>query len=242
MEAGRSTGLQNWTVVLLTVLVITILIFAFWLWRCWKDGQRAEFEPEEVELEVLQCPAGHKLQDAVSVYTERRWCDYCDEIRLHEDSRVFACVECKWIICPDCYHRRNRPSSRPSPVLFIKSPGSNPKLHFSAKWMAPSPSPPATRMDLRSRIQRLTGLGPGPNSERKPVSRAERIGKEIDHIKVVLTELTNVQRHYRDGKQRRYDRSTSLSSSSSSSRTPPRKRSRYERRMRRSEERRYTYE
>lgn len=155
---------------------------------------------------------------------------------------MYACVECKWIICTDCYHRRNRPSSRQSPVLFITSPGSNPKLHSSAKLMAPSPSPPAKRMDLRSRIQRLTRLGPTPNSERKPFSRVERIGKEIDHIKVVLTEVTNVQRHYRDFKQRRYGRSTSLSPTSSSSRTPPRKRSRYERRMRRSEERRYTYE
>jgi len=67
MEAERGTGLQKWwTVVLLTILVTTIFILvAFWLWRRWKDGQRAEFEPKEVELEVLQCPAGHKLQDSV---------------------------------------------------------------------------------------------------------------------------------------------------------------------------------
>jgi len=192
-------------------------------------------------LEVLQCPAGHKLQDSVSVFTERRWCDYCDEIRLYEGTRVYACVGCKWIVCSDCYHRRNRPSSRPSPVLMITSPGSNPKLLTSAKLISPTPSPPAKRMDLRSRIQRLTGWGATPNCEQEPVSRAERIGKEIDHIKVVLTEVTNEQRHYRDFKQRKYDRSTSLSPSSSSGWITPRKRSRYERRRMSSEERRYAY-
>jgi len=196
-------------------------------------------KPEKFELKVLQCPAGHKLQDFVSVVNERRWCDYCDEIRLYEGTRVHTCVECNWIICSDCYHRRNRPSSNPSAVLLVASPGSNAKSPSTANMIASPPPPPVRRMDLQSRIKKLIGLGPAPKrKELKTVSTPDRIGKDTDQIRFVLLGKTNLQRHCRDFMHCKNIRSTSLSPSSSGSRTPRGMRTRYERRERWQEERR----
>jgi len=230
----RDPDLQNWAVVLLTIFVIAIFIAALWLYKLWRDRQNGYSSsaplPTKVELKFLQCPAGHKLKDSVAVVTERRWCDFCDNTRFYEGTRVHTCVECNWIVCTRCYNRRSRPCSNPSAVLLVTSPGRNAELLTTANMIA-SPKPRPVKRDLRTRIHskinRVTRQYSSPPSypseKEKTALRAERIGKEIDQIRVVVNEITNLQRHYRDYRTRSSS-STSLSPSRSCSITPRRTR------------------
>lgn len=244
-KPGRGNGLPNWAAVLLTILVIAICIFAFWLQKKWKDRQRSFRAPrgpvvEQAEFNVLQCPAGHKLKHSVLVVTERRWCDFCDETRLYEGIRVYACVKCNWIICSSCYHRRDSAPSNPNGILLVTSPGRRGELRTVANMVSPPKPPPVKKKDLRGRIQEIIGIVTKLRSyppKRENIAAPERIGREINQIKLVLSEVTNLQRHHREYRRRsyspstsrrNYSPSTSLSLSSSRCMSPRRIRGRYD--------------
>jgi len=244
-KPGRGIGFPNWAAVLLTILVIAVCIFAFWLQWKWKDRQRSFSAPkapmvQQVESKVLQCPAGHKLKHSVLVVTERRWCDFCDETRLYEGIRVYACVKCNWIICSSCYHRRNIVSSDPNAILLVASPGRKGELRTVANLVSQR-RPPVKKKDLRSRVQEIIGnvtrLHSAPPNKENIIATPERIGNEIDQIKLVVREVTKLQRHDQESRHRSYSPSTlprsyspstSLSESSSRWMSPRRIRGRYD--------------
>lgn len=248
-EPGRGNGFPNYAAVLLTILVIALLILAFWLYKKWKDKRRRFSAPKpsapvarQAESKFLQCPAGHKLKHSVLVVTDRRWCDFCGNTRLHEGIRVYACVKCNWMICSSCY-RRDSASSNPNAVLLVSSPGRKGQLLRLANMVTPpKPMPrqpirrPVRKKDMLSRFREIIGMGtrscsPSPPPKKENINTSpKQIGKEIDQIKVVLSEVANLKRHHREYRPRSYSPSTSLSQSSSGSMTPRIRRGRYDRR------------
>jgi len=240
----RAPDHENWAAVLVTILVIAICLSALWLFMRRRDRQLGfstpspSPSPSKDELRFLQCPTGHKLKDSVSVVTERRWCDFCDNTRFYEGTRVHTCVECNWIVCSRCYNRRSRASSNPSAVLLVTSPGKKAELVSTANMIVSPKSPLIRRKPLlrrktyfRHRIQSLIGKvtgrdssPPTSSSENEEITiTAEQIEKEIDQIRELVSEVTNLQRHHRYfRKWKRNSCSTSLSTSRSGSVTPRR--------------------